>query len=313
MSKLWRRAGATVMGWAALTVSAMAQAGEWPSSPELPNGFREQDQDVLRVRQEVLDQLDPVVVRISTRGITTLQFPAPLEAVDGDAVATNPKQAPNAELMLSPGPNWLSVKALREGVEQNLTVVIRGKIYPIVLRGVARHDYAVLFSLKEDLLAAGLHRTTVVSKRKKVSTARLIGVLDRVKGYPTFSKTTPAMYVDCDVDEPLAQGRGVDETERVRSEIVRVLRDNGLDAVGFEVRLTNRTGEVVHYDPGGLAVRAGREVFQAAVWDAGGKLGPHETQYAFFAVAGSAESTHANDLSVYNEFHLVIRELKEGG
>jgi hypothetical protein len=102
------------------------------------------DEDLsLRVRDEILDQYKPVVVNVSTHGITTLQFPSRVDALDGDGFTSKPDEA--GEFSFSPGVSWVSVKALRPAVESNLNVVIAGKVYPILIRSSPENDYVVVF------------------------------------------------------------------------------------------------------------------------------------------------------------------------
>ncbi len=282
----------------------------------------EQDDLSQRVRQEVLDQLNPVRVGVSTRGITTLQFPVNIEAVDGDGIQAESGQGSNqsgqqgnAQFSVSAGPNWVSVKALREGVEQNLNVMLRGLVYPIVLSYAEQNEYSVLFSFKRSPAIPGAPTSTAQAhpKTKQISTARLLGLLDKLKGYPTFSKVQPAMYIGLDISEPNAPGKWSDDTEHLHSQIKRVVRDDALDAIGFEVELFNKTAQTIYYDPEGFAVRVGQEVYQEAISDAAGKIDPNVKQTVYFVVAGSGESGHRNDLSVYNDFSTVIREMKVKG
>jgi len=268
-----------------------------------------------RVRQEVLDQLNPVRVAVSTQGITTLQFPMNIQAIDGDGFQAQSdiqvSQTTSAQFSVSPGPNWISVKALREGVQQNLNVMLKGRVYPIVLDYSDQHDYAVLFSFKQKPAIPGADSSTAQEhpQNKPISTARLLGFLDKIKAYSTFSKVQPAMYIGVDVNEPGAHGKGIDNTEHLQSEIKRVLREDALDAIGFEVELSNKTNQTVYYDPEGFAVRVGQEVYQQTISDAPGKLDANARQTVYFIIAGSAVSNHRNDLSVYNDFSTVIREV----
>jgi hypothetical protein len=274
---------------------------------------RNPDDLTSRVRQEVLSQLNPVRVNVSIKGITTLQFPSTIEAIDGDGFATGAEQT-NAEFSVSTGANWISLKALREGVQQNLNVILKGRVYPIVLTYADEHDYSVLFSFRDNSAIPGVANSQRSKlKQKPINAGRLLGFLDKVKGYPTFSQVQPAMYVNMDVSEPSAAGKGVDEMEHLRCEIKRVIRDNALDAVGFDVEVSNKTDQMIYYDPEGFAARVGNEVYAQTISDAPGKIEPKGKQTIFFVIAGSAESTHHNDLSVYNDFSTVIRELKGNG
>jgi hypothetical protein len=280
-------------------LSLMALPGAFAQSRDESAGL------ATRVREEVLDQLRPVSVNVSTHGITTLQFPAKVEALDGDGFTQKSDEA--GVFLFTPGVSWVSLKALRPGAQQNLNVIIAGKVYPVVVKANEANDFSVIFrfagqgALPQTAAEAAKGR----APKKPLSDARLLGFLDKLKGYPLFAEKAPAMYLNCDVAEPAA-GKGVDETDKVKSRIVRVIRDNQLDAVGFDVVLTNKTGDAYLYNPSGLAIRAGKEVYPASVGDGLGKIPPHGQQSAFFVVAGSANSNVANDLSAYNDFNLVL-------
>ena len=78
-----------------------------------------------------LNQNEPAVVKLGTSGITTLEFPDKIEALDGYGFSVNPvPDGPELfQISFNKGTNFLSLKARREGVEGNLTVVLGGKVY----------------------------------------------------------------------------------------------------------------------------------------------------------------------------------------
>ena len=78
-----------------------------------------------------LNQNEPAVVKLGTHGITTLEFPDKIEALDGYGFSVNPlPDGPELfQISFNKGTNYLSLKATREGVEGNLTVVLDGKAY----------------------------------------------------------------------------------------------------------------------------------------------------------------------------------------
>ena len=96
--------------------------------PALSPGNQNLASKVIRIP---LNQNEPAVVKVGTRGITTLEFPYKIEALDGYGFSVNPT-ADGTDLFqisLNRGTNFLSLKAMREGVEGNLTVVLDGKVY----------------------------------------------------------------------------------------------------------------------------------------------------------------------------------------
>ena len=286
---------------ALLSVLAVAVKAEEADNP---------DALAKRVREALLDQFSPVAVDVSIHGITTLQFPAHIDAVDGDGFAS--KAGQEGQFLVVPGESWVSLKSLVPGAEQNLNVVIHGRVYPILIRTREKNDYAVIFHEPSmgPLPKTSLAQVKREVSRKKISTARIIGLLDKMKGYPTYSQLAPAMYIGMDVSEPAKQGKGLSENEQIKVQIERVLRDNQMDAVGFELTIENKTDTPYRYDPANFAVRVGPEVYVNTLGDGQGLIAAHAKQTAYFIVAASAESNVPNDLAVYNDFTAIVRPIK---
>jgi len=97
-----------------------------------------------RVRAEVLDQRNPITVNVSTHAVTTLQFPAPIQALESDGFTQKPNEEAG-DFYISPGLNWVSIRSLRPGAVQNLGVVIGGRVYEVMIQTAEVNDLAVLF------------------------------------------------------------------------------------------------------------------------------------------------------------------------
>lgn len=97
----------------------------------------------IRVRDEILDQHNPVVVSVSTRGVTTLQFPASIDALDGAGFAS--KADESGAFLFTPGRSWVSIQALRPSAQSNLNVVIGGIVFPVLIRATEENDFLVVF------------------------------------------------------------------------------------------------------------------------------------------------------------------------
>src|ERR1700719_3821992 len=83
-----------------------------------------------RVLRMPLNQNVPTEVKVGLSGITTLQFPAKIEAINGYGFALQPNPDTDVfSLIYDKGTNFLSLKALKPGVSANLTVVINEKVY----------------------------------------------------------------------------------------------------------------------------------------------------------------------------------------
>jgi hypothetical protein len=132
----------------------------------------------------------------------------------------------------------------------------------------------------------------------------LLGFLDKVKAFPSLKVSAPQIFQNMDVTEPNSQSSldGLEVTLR------RVIRDNSLDSLGFEVELVNKADKDFVYDPESLGVRVGDEVYPQTISDAGGLVSAGKTQTAFFVVAGNATGGR-NDLAVTNKFDIVMRQV----
>jgi hypothetical protein len=101
-----------------------------------------------RVRQEILDQRNPITVNVSTHAVTTLQFPAQIQSLESDGFTQKPNEEA-ADFYISPGLNWVSIRSLKPGAVQNLGVVIAGRVYEIMIQTTAVNDLAVLFRFEK--------------------------------------------------------------------------------------------------------------------------------------------------------------------
>jgi hypothetical protein len=101
-----------------------------------------------RVREEILDQRNPITVNVSTHAVTTLQFPAQIQSLESDGFTQKPNEEA-ADFYISPGLNWVSIRSLRAGAAQNLGVVIAGRVYEIMIQTTALNDLAVLFRFEQ--------------------------------------------------------------------------------------------------------------------------------------------------------------------
>jgi hypothetical protein len=101
-----------------------------------------------RVRQELLDQRNPITVNVSTHAVTTLQFPAQIQSLETDGFTQKPNEEA-ADFYISPGVNWVSIRSLKPGAVQNLGVVIAGRVYEIMIQTTALNDLAVLFRFEQ--------------------------------------------------------------------------------------------------------------------------------------------------------------------
>jgi hypothetical protein len=89
-----------------------------------------------KVVRLTLSQDQPAEIRLGTHGITTIEFPEKIEALDGFGFSSNP--APDGpdlfQISFNKGTNFLSLKAVRTGVEGNLTVFWEARFTPYIVK-----------------------------------------------------------------------------------------------------------------------------------------------------------------------------------
>ena len=271
----------------------------------VPSWLSAQENLGSRVLRLSLNQNEPAVIKLGTRGITTIEFPTKIEAIDGYGFSLNPApEGPDLfQISFNKGTNFLSLKATREGVEGNLTVVLDGKVYSLFCKCVPDPSFVVIFDAGAGKVAS--NPRDLLTQNKQASPARLLSFLDKVKAFPSLKVSAPEMFQNMDVAEPNSDSSQEGLTITLR----RVIRDNSLDSVGFEVELANKANKDFLYDPESFGVRVGDEVYQQSVSDAGGLVPAGKVQTAFFIVSGTA-SGNRNDLAVTNKFAVVLREVK---
>ncbi len=146
-----------------------------------------------RVVRLTLSQDQPAEIRLGTHGITTIEFPEKIEALDGFGFSSNP--APDGpdlfQISFNKGTNFLSLKAVRTGVEGNLTVVLGGKVYALYCKEAADPCFVVIFREGEGGHSGDATGRTPQQTVKEVSPARLLGFLDKVKAFPTLKVSAP--------------------------------------------------------------------------------------------------------------------------
>jgi hypothetical protein len=251
-----------------------------------------------------LNQDEPAIVKTGTNGITTLEFPYKIEALDGFGFSLNPSpDGPDLfQISFNKGTDFLSLKAMHAGVKGNLTVVIDGKVYSLFCVEDPDPSFVVIF--EDNTVKPVSSPRDLLAKSKQVSPGRLLGFLDKLKAYPTLKVSAPEMFKNMEVAEPDSQSSvdGLNVTLR------RVIRDDALDSVGFEIEFSNQSGKDFLYDPESLGIRVGDEVYPEAISDAAGAVGAGKTLPAFFVVSGSANGER-NDLAVSNKFDIVLRQI----
>ena len=256
-----------------------------------------------KVVRMTLNQSEPAEVKIGLEGITTLEFPAKIETIQGYGFAVQPKpETDYFQLTFEKGTNFLSLKALRPGVCANLTVVLNERVYCIYCEEDTDPSFVVIFAAPGEngqFVATGESQPVVFDK-KTVSHDQLLNFLDKVKGYEALKTSSPDAVASLKVAEPQKSGK----VAGIQTVIKRVVSDESLGLVGFEVELGNRTQQDFYFDPDGFSVRTGDATYEACISDAGGIVPVGTSVPAFFVTTTHGGPT---DLAVDGTFDLQLR------
>ena len=258
-----------------------------------------------KVVQTTLNQSEPAEVKVGLQGITTLEFPANVEAINGYGFSTQPNSDTDEfQLTYEKGTNFLSLKALRAGVRANLTVVLNEKVYCFYCEEDSDPSFVVIFAApgENNRFVAKGELQPVVAEKKALNHEQLLSFLAKVKGYSALKTGSPEAIASLRVAEP-EKSAAVGAIETV---IKRVVGDESLGLVGFEVELANRSQSDFYFDPDGFSVRVDDATYDACISDAGGIVPARTSVSAFFAVEGTVAGG-ANQLSVDRNFDLQLR------
>jgi hypothetical protein len=257
-----------------------------------------------------LNQNEPTEVKVGLEGITTLEFPAKIEAINGYGFALQPNPDTDAfSLTYDKGTNFLSLKALRAGVSANLTVVINEKVYCFFCEQDNDPSFVMIFGAPGEQ-SIGAEGTQVESapRKKEISREQLVGFLGELKDYVRLKAVAADSISTLNVAEP----NKMSTIGAIETVIKRVVRDDSLGLIGFEVELSNRGQSDYYLDPEGFAVRVGDARYEQSISDCGGIVPAGTSVPAFFVVTPAANGGQ-NDLAVDQNFEVQIRASEPAG
>jgi hypothetical protein len=124
--------------------------------------------DVLKdkIVRSTLNHNQPTLVRVGTNGVTSLEFPYKIEAIDGYGFSETPGSADAFQISYTKGTNYFSVRALKPGVTGNLTVVLDQKAYSFFFQESSEPSFVHIFGALSDGESALPVEREVVDKNK---------------------------------------------------------------------------------------------------------------------------------------------------
>jgi hypothetical protein len=262
--------------------------------------------DVLKdkIVRATLNHNEPALIKVSTTGVTSLEFPYKIEAIDGYGFSQTPGAGDAFQISYTKGTHYFSVRALKPGVTGNLTVVLDQKVYAVYFQESSNPSFVNVFA------AAGAGGSAAVGERdtpqndKNGTPVQLAALLDKAKSYALLKSTSPQTLEGTRVIEPGKKGKIEDEVE---TRIVRILQDDALDAAAFEVEIDNRSLKDFLYDPQGLQIKVKDKIYGAAMEDAPGIV-QAGTSTSIFLLVNDASLAEQKISAAGNDFDLVIKQ-----
>jgi hypothetical protein len=246
------------------------------------------------------------LVRCQNNMVTTVQFPDPIQIMDGKGFARTPEEtkAKDALFVLShvPNSNVLSVNPLAQDVASNLNVVMDGEVYVLVFVSQAQGGFYKV-KLQQRPVPAGPPPGAYGQKRDLTpSPDKLISTIDLCKAYHLVKEQHPELVEDLVTVFP----DSVTNNDGFTIRNLGVYRKDRFDALVFECLLVNSTEKVIYYDPKSFAARIGSLVYHVAVPDASGQIPAHGKTSAWFLFQGDDYGGSGN-LDPRNDFQLSLK------
>ncbi len=256
-----------------------------------------------KIVRSILNHNEPVLVKVGTNGVTSLEFPYKIEAIEGYGFSQSPSSGDAFQISYTKGTNYFSVRALKPGVTGNLSVILDQKVYALFFEESGSPAFVDIFGPGGEGGFEASDGSVIAEKHKRPTQVQLAGLLDKVKNYAALKTNSPQMLDGLQVAEP---GKKIALDNRVDSTICRILKDDSLNSAAFEVEVDNRSSDDFLYDPQELQVRVKDAVYGAALEDATGIVKAHTSTTIFFVV-NNADSARPSDLAPGNDFDLVIK------
>src|ERR1700733_10031256 len=92
-----------------------------------------------------LNHNEPALIKVSTNGVTSLEFPYKIEAIDGYGFSQTPGAGDAFQISYTKGTNYFSVRALKAGATGNLTVVLDQKVYSLFFEESSNPSFVNIF------------------------------------------------------------------------------------------------------------------------------------------------------------------------
>jgi hypothetical protein len=251
------------------------------------------------IQNVFLDDRTVVSVPVATNRVTTINFPGPIEAIDGAGFTVDGKTPGQFQLAHVKGSAFFSVRALAAKAASNLNIRWNGHTYVFEL---VENNTPVL-SL--NLEAPPTPEESGAGRAPEVSPLKLLSLLDKAKAFPLLKSQQPESVAD--VGFTTYDGKSpVSDFNDYQIQVEQAFRFNAEDTIVFRVAITNVTDTPLLYQPDSFAVRAGNRLYPQSISDSDGQVAPKAQSIVYFAVTGTPDGGR-NDLSLKNDFTVLMK------
>jgi len=257
--------------------------------------------DSSAIQQAWLDDHVVVSVPVATNHVTTINFPGPIEAIDGAGFTVDGKTPGQFQLAHAQGSAFLSVRALSPKAGGNLNIRWNEHTYVFEL---SVSDTPIL-SLNMEALRTP--EDEGAGRAPDVSPLKLLSLLDKAKAFPLLKSQQPESVAD--VGFTTYDGKPlVSDFNDFQIQIDQAFRFNTEDTLVFRAAITNETGTPLIYQPDSFTLRAGSRLYPQSISDASGTVSPKGQSIVYFAVTGTPDGGR-NNLSLKNQFTVLVNRL----
>ena len=213
-------------------------------------------------------------------GVTTIMFPAELEAIHAGNVALNmiPKGSnPSFLLSYQNGSYYFCVRALKPKATGFLNIIYGSKTYIIRLYEDTEN------ALSSVAFQGGTGRSRRSWNNQSVSPFLLKSCLDKAKVWDVLVKRNDPVLEDVTVcDDQHAADYGT-----YAATVSRVWRFNKYDLLVFYIILDNKSNDTLYYRPRQVALSVSDKKCFAALADASGVMPPNSRSIMYLVVTGT--------------------------
>jgi hypothetical protein len=257
--------------------------------------------DSSAIQQVWLDDHVVVSVPVATNRVTTINFPGPIEAIDGAGFTVDGKTPGQFQLAHVQGSAFLSVRALFPKAAGNLNIRWNERTYVFELSV----SDAPMLSL--NMQALPTPEEAGAGRAPDVSPLKLLSLLDKAKAFPLLKSQQPESVAD--VGFTTYDGKPlVSDFNDYQIQIDQAFRFNTEDTLVFRAAITNETGTPLIYQPDSFTLRAGNRLYPQSISDASGTVSPKSQSIVYFAVTGTPDGGR-NNLSLKNQFTVLVNRL----